>query len=384
MRNQDAVILDAIRTPIGRKKGSLAGNRPDEMAAHVLKEIIGRNHLDPIEVEDIKMGCVTQIGEQGFNIGRMAALIAGLPVEVCGVSVNRMCGSSLETLAQGAHAIMAGMSDCVIAAGVESMNRIPMGSDGGDFSSLLLEQHTIIPQGFSAELIADRWNLSREELDFYSYHSHKKALSAQKEGRFKREILPILAKNQNGEEFLLSEDETPRENTSLDSLANLNPSFRPDGKITAGNSSQISDGAAAVLLASRKKAEELGLKPRAKVVSTALAGVDPEIMLTAIIPATRNVLAKANLTIEDISVFEVNEAFASVVLAWQKELNPDMNKVNPNGGAIALGHPLGASGARIISTLVNELERQGGRYGLATMCIGFGMAIAVVIEREEG
>ena len=384
LRNQDAVILDAIRTPIGRKKGSLAGNRPDEMAAHVLKEIIGRNHLDPIEVEDIKMGCVTQIGEQGFNIGRMAALIAGLPVEVCGVSVNRMCGSSLETLAQGAHAIMAGMSDCVIAAGVESMNRIPMGSDGGDFSSLLLEQHTIIPQGFSAELIADRWNLSREELDFYSYHSHKKALSAQKEGRFKREILPILAKNQNGEEFLLSEDETPRENTSLDSLANLNPSFRPDGKITAGNSSQISDGAAAVLLASRKKAEELGLKPRAKVVSTALAGVDPEIMLTAIIPATRNVLAKANLTIEDISVFEVNEAFASVVLAWQKELNPDMNKVNPNGGAIALGHPLGASGARIISTLVNELERQGGRYGLATMCIGFGMAIAVVIEREEG
>ncbi|WP_420800219.1 thiolase family protein [Neobacillus terrae] len=384
MRNQDAVILDAIRTPTGRKKGSLAGNRPDEMAAHVLKEIIGRNHLDPIEVEDIKMGCVTQIGEQGFNIGRMAGLIAGLPVEVCGVSVNRMCGSSLETLAQGAHAIMAGMSDCVIAAGVESMNRIPMGSDGGDFSSLLLEQHTIIPQGFSAELIADRWNLSREELDFYSYHSHKKALSAQKEGRFKREILPILAKNQNGEEFLLSEDETHRENTSLDSLANLNPSFRPDGKITAGNSSQISDGAAAVLLASRKKAEELGLKPRAKVVSTALAGVDPEIMLTAIIPATRKVLAKAYLTIEDISVFEVNEAFASVVLAWQKELNPDMNKVNPNGGAIALGHPLGASGARIISTLVNELERQGGRYGLATMCIGFGMAIAVVIEREEG
>lgn len=384
LRSQDAVILDAIRTPIGRKKGSLAGNRPDEMAAHVLKEIIGRNHLDPMEVEDIKMGCVTQISEQGFNIGRVAGLIAGLPVEVCGVSVNRMCGSSLETLAQGAHAIMAGMSDCVIAAGVESMNRVPMGSDGGNFSSLLLEQHTIVPQGFSAELIADRWNLSREELDFYAYHSHMKALSAQKEGRFTREILPIRAKNKNGEEFLLSEDETPRENTRLDSLANLNPSFRPNGKITAGNSSQISDGAAAVLLASRKKAEELGLKPRAKVVATALAGVDPEIMLTAIIPATRKVLAKAKLSMEDISVFEVNEAFASVVLAWQKELNPDMNKVNPNGGAIALGHPLGASGARIISSLVNELERQGGRFGLATMCIGFGMAIAVVIEREEG
>jgi acetyl-CoA acyltransferase len=382
MRANDAVIVDVIRTPIGRKKGSLSGNRPDEMAAFVLKELVNRTGIDPNEVEDIKMGCVTQIGEQGFNIGRMAGLIAGFPVEVCGVSVNRMCASSLETLTQGAHSIMAGMSECVIAAGVESMNRVPMGSDGGDFSPLLLETHKIIPQGLSAELITERWNLTREELDEFSLQSHEKALTAQKEGRFDNEIVPIKAVKGTGEEFLLNVDETPRKNTNLESLASLIPSFRPDGKVTAGNSSQISDGAAAMLLISRQKATALGLKPRVRVVATALAGVDPEIMLTAIIPATRKVLDKAKLCIEDIDIFEVNEAFASVVLAWEKEIHPDMKKVNPNGGAIALGHPLGASGARIMATLINELEKQGARYGLATMCIGFGMAVAVIIERE--
>lgn len=384
MKDLDAVIVDAVRTPIGRKKGSLAKNRPDEMAAHVLKELMNRTGVDPIEVEDIKMGCVTQIGEQGYNIGRLSGLIAGFPVEVCGVSVNRMCGSSLDTLAQSAHSVMAGMSECVIAAGVESMNRIPMGSDGGDFSNSLLDQHTIIPQGFSAELIAERWEISREEMDDFSYKSHQKALQAIKEGRFENEIVPISVKNADNEESILADDETPRADTSIERLASLSSAFMPEGGVTAGNSSQISDGAAAVLVTSRKKAQELGVKPRAKVLATALAGVDPEIMLTGIIPATQKVLDKAGLSMDDIDIFEVNEAFASVVLAWAKELKPDMDKVNPNGGAIALGHPLGASGARIIATLLNELERTNGRFGLATMCIGFGQAIAVILEREVG
>ncbi|OYD09630.1 thiolase family protein [Paludifilum halophilum] len=382
MRDRDAVIVDAVRTPIGRKKGSLSDTRPDEMAAFLLKELINRNPLDPSEVEDIKMGCVTQVGEQGYNIGRLAGLIAGFPVEVCGVSVNRMCASSLETLAQGAHAIMAGMSDCVIAAGVESMNRVPMGSDGGNFSNQLMDRHTIIPQGMSAELIAEKWDLSREELDRFSFNSHEKAVQAQREGRFDHEMIPMKGRTPGGEEVLLETDETPRPDTNLEALAGLTPSFRPDGKVTAGNSSQISDGSAAVLLTSRKKAESLGLAPRARVVATALAGVDPEIMLTGIIPATRKVLKRAGLSLDDIDRFEVNEAFASVVLAWQREINPDPKKVNPNGGAIALGHPLGASGARLTATLINELERVEGRYGLVTLCIGFGMAVAAVVERE--
>ncbi|CAH0344043.1 thiolase family protein [Bacillus sp. CECT 9360] len=382
MNDRDAVIIDAVRTPIGRKKGSLASIRPDEMAAFLLKELIKRNQLDPSVIEDIKMGCVTQIGEQGYNIGRMASLIAGFPPEVCGVTSNRMCGSSLETLAQGAHTIMAGMADCVVAAGVESMNRVPMGSDGGDFSNQLLEQYNIIPQGFSAELIAERWELTREELDCFALTSHDRAVHAQKEGRFDHEIISIEAVNKEGEVFTMNADETPRPSTNLESLAGLNPSFNPEGSITAGNSSQISDGASAMLVTSRSKAKSLNLKSRARVVATALAGVEPEIMLTGIIPATEKVLKKAKLAMDDIDIFEVNEAFASVVLAWEKEIRPDMNKVNPNGGAIALGHPLGASGGRIIATMLNELERTGGRYGLATMCIGFGMANAVIIERE--
>ncbi|MGA9172738.1 MAG: thiolase family protein [Thermoactinomyces sp.] len=382
MNERDAVIIDAVRTPIGRKKGSLSGTRPDELAAFLLQKLVQRNQLDPSEIEDIKMGCVTQVGEQGYNIGRLAGLIAGFPVEVCGVSVNRMCASSLETLAQGAHAIMAGMSDCVITAGVESMNRVPMGSDGGSFSEKLLNQHTIVPQGISAELIAEKWQLSREELDQFSLSSHLKALQAQAENRFQNEIIPIKVQTPSGETLWLEADETPRPNTNLETLLSLPPSFRPDGKITAGNSSQISDGAAAILLTSRNKAKALGLQPRAKVVATTIAGVDPEIMLTGIIPATKKVLQRAGLTLDDIDVFEVNEAFASVVLAWQRELGVPSEKINPNGGAIALGHPLGASGARIIATLLGELERREGRYGLVTMCIGFGMASAVIIERE--
>ncbi|PRX39250.1 acetyl-CoA acetyltransferase family protein [Planifilum fimeticola] len=382
MSARDAVIIDAVRTPIGRKKGLLSRTRPDEMAAHVLSAIVERNGIKPDLVEDVKMGCVTQIDEQGFNIGRIAALIAGFPVEVCGVSSNRMCGSSLETLNQAAHEVMAGMGDLFIAAGVESMSRVPMGSDGGNFSSKLTDRYMIIPQGFSAEMIASQWGFTREELDRFSYESHQKALRAQREGRFDREIVPIDVVTEEGEAVRMEKDETPRADTSLEKMAQLQPSFQADGVVTAGNSSQISDGAAAVLVASREKADELGLKPRARIVATATAGVDPTIMLTGVIPCTEKVLKKAGLTMDDIDLFEVNEAFASVVLAWQKETGAPWEKVNVNGGAIALGHPLGASGARITATLLNELERREARYGLMTMCIGFGMAIATIIERE--
>jgi len=293
-----------------------------------------------------------------------------------------MCGSSLETLNQAAHEIMAGMGDLFIAAGVESMSRVPMGSDGGNFSSKLTDRYMIIPQGFSAEMIASQWGFTREELDRYSYESHQKALRAQREGWFDREIVPIDVKTEEGETVRMAKDETPRADTSLEKMAQLQPSFQADGVVTAGNSSQISDGAAAVLIASREKAEDLGLRPRARIVATATAGVDPTIMLTGIIPCTEKVLKKAGLTMDDIDLFEVNEAFASVVLAWQKETQAPWEKVNVNGGAIALGHPLGASGARITATLLHEMERREARYGLMTMCIGFGMAIATIIERE--
>lgn len=381
--DRDAVILDAVRTPLGKKKGSLSRTRPDELAAMVLKAIVERNGIDPAIVEDVKMGCVTQVGEQGWNIGRMATLIAGFPVEVCGVSSNRMCGSSLETLNQAAHEVMAGMGDLFIAAGVESMSRVPMGSDGGNLSNRLTDRYMIIPQGFSAEMIASQWNLSREELDRFSFESHQKALRAQREGWFDQEIVPVEVKGEDGQTVRMEADETPRPDTSLEKMAQLQPSFQPDGVITAGNSSQISDGAAAVLVSSRKKAKELGIRPRARIVATATAGVDPTIMLTGVIPCTAKVLKKAGLTLEDIDLFEVNEAFASVVLAWQRETGVPWEKVNVNGGAIALGHPLGASGARITATLLNEMERRNVRYGLITMCIGFGMAIATILEREE-
>src|SRR5690606_29094297 len=256
------------------------------------------------------------------------------------------------------------------------------GSDGGNFSDRLTDRYSIIPQGFSAEMIAEKWELSRESLDQFSYESHQKALQAQQEGRFDNEILPVEAENEDVETFLMEADETPRADTTVEKMSGLTPSFRPDGVVTAGNSSQITDGAAAVLLSSRKKAEELGLRPRARVVATATAGVDPTIMLTGVIPCTKRVLKKAGLTMDDIDLFEVNEAFASVVLAWQKETQAPWEKVNVNGGAIALGHPLGASGARITATLLHEMERREARYGLMTMCIGFGMAIATIIERE--
>lgn len=383
MKNQrDAVIVHALRTPMGKKKGALAAIRADELLSRLLRAIVANSSIHPSEIEDVKIGCVTQVGEQGGNIGRLSALLAGLPPEVAAVSINRQCGSSLEAINQAAHSIMAGMNDVVIAGGVESMNRVPMGSDiAGALNTELLKSYEIIPQGISAERIANHWGFSRNQLDEFSLWSHEKALHAQREEFFTREIVPIEVIAANGERDLLTHDQSPRV-TSMDKMAALPPAFLPDGIVTAGNSSPINDGAASVLLMSREKAEKLGYKTRARVVATAIAGDDPTLALTAVIPATKKALSKAGLQLSDIDRIEINEAFASVVLAWERECQPAMEKVNVNGGAIALGHPLGASGARVLVSLLHELERSGGRYGLATLCIAHGLGIATIIERE--
>ncbi|SET60316.1 acetyl-CoA acetyltransferases [Salinibacillus kushneri] len=378
---REAVIVDAIRTATGRKNGSLSSTHPVDLLTPVLKELVNRNGVNGEEVEDVVTGCVTMTDEQGGNIGRMAVLAAGLPVEVPSFSLNRMCGSSQQAIHNASQAILAGDADITIACGVENMSRVPMGSDMGAFSDDFMNQYNVVPQGFSAEMIAQQWELPREELDEFSLQSHEKAAKATDEGAFYREILPINVKTENGNETF-SRDEGIRRDTSLDKLAELTPSFQPDnGVVTAGNSSQISDGASGVLLMSREKAEKLDVKPRAKVLARAVVGVDPIIMLTGVIPATKKVLKKSGLTINQMDVIEINEAFASVVKAWERELKPDMSKVNPRGGAIALGHPLGASGARIATTLLHSLEDTGGKYGLQVMCIGFGMATATIIER---
>lgn len=374
-----AVIVDAIRTAMGRKKGAFADIHPVDMLTPVLQALVSRNNISKEAVEDVVTGCVTMTDEQGGNIGRMAVLAAGFPAEVPAYSLNRMCGSSQQAIHSAAQAILAGDMDIAIACGVENMTRVPMGSDMGSFSDQLLDEWNVVPQGFSAELIAAEWNLNREELDAFSFRSHQLAIEAQDKGLFDREILPFQLEN-----VAFQTDEGVRRDTSLEKLNTLTPSFQPDdGVVTAGNSSQISDGAAGLLLMSDKKAAELNVKPRAEIIARTVVGEDPVMMLTGIIPATKKVLKKAGLKMEDIDVFEVNEAFASVVKAWEKELNPDMNKVNPRGGAIALGHPLGASGARISTTLLHELEDTGGTYGLQAMCIGFGMATATIIKRLE-
>jgi len=377
-----AVIVGAVRTAVGRKNGKLSGVRPDDLLALALKEVVARTKVDPNEVEDVVVGCVDQVGEQGFNIARNAALIAGFPLDVCGTTLDRMCGSGQQAANFCAMGVMAGQYDTVIAGGVENMTRVPMGSNGqgpgdGPISPKLSERYNIIPQGLSAELIAEKWGLKREELDEFSAQSHEKAGRAIAEGRFKREIVPVTLPDGS----VLDTDEGVRVPVNREKMASLAPSFKTDGVITAANSSQISDGAAALLLMSAAKAKALGLKPRARVVATALAGVDPTIMLTGPIPATQRVLKKAGMTLDQIDLFEINEAFASVVLAWERELHPDMARVNVNGGAIALGHPLGCSGAKLMTTLLHELERTGKRYGLQTMCIGFGQGIATIIER---
>jgi acetyl-CoA acetyltransferase family protein len=377
-----AFIADAVRSPIGRRNGTLASLRADELAGQVLNALVERNGLDPAEVEDVQMGCVSQVGEQGWNIARMAALVAGWPESVAGSTIDRQCGSSLQAAFTAAAAVSSAQLDVVVAAGVESMSRVPMGSSGGDLSDKLLERWEIVPQGVSAELIAEEWGLSREELDAYSYESHRRALGAIDEGRFGREVVPIEVSNPHvGVVFAV--DETPRADTSLEALAALKPAFVPDGKVTAGNSSQICDGAAAVLVASESACSRLGLEPRARFVSFGLAGVDLRLMLHGNPEASARALGRAGIGWDDVAAVEVNEAFASVALQFMRDtgLEERWADVNPNGGGISLGHPLGATGSRVTATLLNELERRNERYGVATMCIGFGQAIAAVVER---
>jgi acetyl-CoA acyltransferase len=396
----DALIVDAVRSPIGRKNGTLSVLRGDDLAAQVLNALVARNELDPAQIEDVQMGCVTQVGEQGWNVGRMAVLAAGWPVEVSATTVDRQCGSSMQTNFNAAAAVMAGQLDVVVSAGVESMSRVPMGSNGGSVSERVTALHDIVMQGTSAELLAEEWNLSREALDAYSLESHRRAIAASDEGRFRREIVPIELPEappsgdpstgllQAGGRAVAAPagfavDEAPRRETSTAALAALKPAFRPDGVVTAGNSSQIVDGAAAVLIASPSAAKRLDLEPRARFLAFGLAGVDPTRMLHGNPQAMEKAVAKAGLTMDDMSVIEVNEAFASVVLQTVSDLHltERLDDVNPNGGGISLGHPLGATGARITATLVSELERRNARYGIASMCVGFGMAIAGVVER---
>jgi acetyl-CoA acyltransferase len=388
-----AVIVDAVRTAGGKRNGKLRNWHAVDLASEALKALVERNKLDPALFDDVIMGCVMQVGEQSLNIGRNAVLAAGWPESVPATTIDRQCGSSQQATHFAAQGVMAGAYDIVVAAGVESMTRTPMGSSvvrelgfpfGPRMMSRYAEQGGLVGQGIGAEMIADQWNISREDLDAFSAQSHQRAARATAEGRFENEIIPVAIRDDEGKDTdeLVSSDEGIRPESTVATLGNLKPAFKPEGgKVTAGNSSQITDGASAVLIMSEEKANALGLRPRARFHAFALAGVDPVTMLTGPIPATASVLERAKLTMDDIDAVEINEAFASVVLAWEKEHHPNMETVNPNGGAIALGHPLGASGGKLMATLLNELERTSGRYGLLTMCEGGGLANATIIER---
>ncbi|PFH82580.1 thiolase family protein [Bacillus sp. AFS088145] len=380
---RDVVIVDALRTPIGKRGGSFSETRPDDLAAIVLKELVSRNEFDPKEIDDVIMGCVTQIGEQAGDIGRVAALLAGLPIEVPGVTIDRQCGSSQQSVHFASQAILSGDMDIVIAAGVESMTRVPMFSNlkGSKWNEKLTNKFGDFNQGISAERINEKWNISRSEQDEFAYNSHQKALKAMKQGYFEDEIVAVSVTNQEGELVKVTKDEGPRENSSIEKLSTLRPAFTENGSVTAGNASQISDGAAGLLLMSKERAHQLGFKPKFRIIGRTVVGSDPQLMLTGPIQATQKVLHKCGLTIDQIDLFEINEAFAAVPLAWQKELNVPFEKLNIFGGAIALGHPLGASGARVMVTLCNALEKTGGRYGLQAICEGHGMANATIIER---
>jgi acetyl-CoA acetyltransferase family protein len=384
-----AVIVDAVRSPLGKRNGKLKNWHPVDLASEVMQKLVERNNLDPALIDDVVMGCVMQVGEQSLNVARSAVLAAGWPDTVPGTTVDRQCGSSQQAAHFAAQGVIAGAYDIVVASGVEVMTRVPMGASVSDrnygfpFGPRVMARYEseggLVGQGVSAELIAAKWNISRDELDAFGVRSQEYAQRATREGRFQNEIIPVL----DAEGNMMTTDEGLRE-TTMESLAKLKPSFKPveeGGRVTAGNSSQITDGASAMLIMSEQKAKQLGLTPRARFVNFAMAADDPRLMLTAPIPATKKLLERAGLTMDAIDLVEINEAFASVVLAWEKELHPDMSKVNVNGGAIALGHPLGASGTRLMATLLNELERTGGRYGLQTMCEGGGMANATLIER---
>jgi acetyl-CoA acyltransferase len=382
---QNAVIVDAVRTPLGKRNGKLKDVHPVELAAHTLRALAERNDFDPALIEDVIMGCVMQVGDQAVNIGRNAALSAGFPETVMGTTIDRQCGSSQQAAHFAAQGVMAGAYDVVIAAGVENMSRVPMGASFLPGSmpfgpGVIARYPNLVPQGISAELIAEKWGITREENDEFSVRSHQRAAQATAEGRFDREIVPIDVTTESGAERFAT-DEGIRPGSSMETLAKLKPAFKEDGVVTAANSSQITDGAAAMLIMSEEKASQLGLKPRARFHAFALAGVDPVTMLTGPIPSTTKVLERAKMTLDEIDLVEINEAFAPVVLSWAKEHHPDMDRVNVNGGAIALGHPLGCSGARLMATLLCELERTGKRWGLQTMCEGGGMANATIIER---
>jgi len=388
-RATTAVIVDAVRTPLGKRNGRLKDWHAVDLAAHVLNALAERTQVDPGSIDDVVMGCVMQVGEQSLNVARNAVLAAGWPETVPGTTVDRQCGSSQQAVHFAAQGVISGAYDAVVACGVEAMTRVPMGSSiaegkhGYPFGPSVQQRYAadggLVNQGISAELIADKWGISREDMDRFGVRSQTRAARATAEGRFEREIVPT----RDAEGAMMTTDEGIRE-SSVEKLATLKPSFRPvedGGRVTAGNSSQITDGATATLIMSEERAARLGLRPRARFVEFALAADNPRYMLTAPIPATHKVLERAGLALDDIDLVEINEAFASVVLAWEKELHPDMERVNVNGGAIALGHPLGASGTRLLSTLLAELERTGGRYGLQTMCEGGGMANATIIER---
>jgi acetyl-CoA acyltransferase len=391
---REVVIVDAIRTPLGRRGGVLSKNHPIETSAELLKELVKRNDLDPEVVDHVIYGCVSEVGAQSTNLGRNVVLTAGFPYSVPAVTMDQQCSSSQQAVHFAANQIGSGAHDIVIAAGTEWMSQIPLGSNVGKdlgypFTQAMRDQYDLTSQGLSAERIAEKWGISREEADEFGAESQYKAERAQKEGRFKREMVPMMgnrkSKDAEGNETwtptLIDFDEGIRPGTTVEALSALKPSFKEDGVHHAGNSSQITDGSAAVLLTHPDKAREMGWKPRARIVSQAVVGTDPEFMLTGPITATPMALQRAGLTMRDIDLVEINEAFASVVLSWKREMNADMSKVNVNGGAIALGHPTGATGARLFGTILNELERIDGRYGLITMCVGGGIGTATVIER---
>ncbi len=379
----DAYIIDAVRTPRGKRKGSFALMHPVDLAAAPLNALAERNSkVDVREIEDVVYGCVTETGEQGTDIARSAVLASGWPIDVSGVTLNRFCGSGQQACNFAAQAVMSGTFDLVVAGGIEHMTRVPMGADMGPMSEKLTARFPdLVPQGLSAEMIAEKWNMSREEIDQFALESQQKAAKAWEENRFQKSIIPVKAPVEGGGLKTVDRDEHFRPQTTLEGLGKLQPSFKPDGKMTAGNSSGIVDGSAAVLIASDKAVKDHGLTPRARFVSMTVVGTDPVIMLTGPIPSSQKALRKAGLKAGDIDLYEINEAFAPVPMITIREVGIDPARVNVNGGAIALGHPLGATGAMLLGTLVDELERTKKRYGLATMCIGFGMGIATIIER---
>lgn len=380
---REVVIVEGVRSPVGRRKGKFQEMRPDELAAIVLEELMERASVEKGAVEDVILGCVSQSGEQGGNIARTAALIAGFPDFVPGVTIDRQCGSSQQAVHFGAQAILSGDMDIVVAGGVESMTRVPMFSNmqGVKPSKKLTDRYEIINQGLSAERIAEKWGFSRRQLDAYAVKSHERALNAIGSGVYDKEIVSVDVPDERGDLQKVTKDEGPRPDTTEEVLAGLKPAFDEQGVITAGNASQMSDGASAVLLMSKEKAQELGMKPKARIVARAVVGSDPTLMLTGPIAATKKVLEKAGLAIGDMDRYEVNEAFAPVPLAWLEDIGGDPDKLNVNGGAIALGHPLGATGTKLLVSLVHELERSGSRYGLLAICEGMGMANATIIER---